>query len=71
MYPLSVNDELQQLKQSLRALGIKVIKIEKAGNGNMAAFQLLYVKPGSDEVLKTFFWRHDTDRFLEKIEASL
>lgn len=63
---ISVNDELQEVKKRIRAMGKEVVKIEKVGNGNMAAFQLFYRDANSDTVKTTYFWRHDVETFLEK-----
>jgi hypothetical protein len=63
---ISVNDELQDVKKRIRAMGKEVIRIEKVGNGNMSAFQLFYREAGGTEVKTTYFWRHDVEAFLEK-----
>lgn len=65
----SVNDELLALKKRIRALGKEVVKIEKVGNGNMSAFELFYREPGATEVKQTYFWRHDIENFLKKLEG--
>lgn len=69
MGPVSVNDELQDLKKRLSALGKEVLKIEKVGNGNMSAFELFYRDAGKAEIRTAFFWRHDMERFLERSGA--
>lgn len=66
---ISVNDELQAFKKRISALGKEVVKIEKVGNGNMAAFELFYRDAGRPEIKTAFFWRHDMDNFVEKFEA--
>lgn len=70
MHFVTINDELQELKQRVRALGKEVIKVEKVGNGNMAAFKLVYCEPNTTEPITTFFWRHDMDNFLAKFEQA-
>lgn len=62
--PLSVNDELQILKEHARKLGKNVISIEKVGNGNMSAFNIRYCNQGEDRIRTEFFWRHAMDAFI-------
>lgn len=69
MHFISVNDELQDLKKHVRALGKEVVKVEKVGNGNMSAFELFYRDAGSETIKTAFFWRHDIDNFIAKFEA--
>lgn len=66
----SVNDELQEIKIAAKAAGKHVIRFEKIGNGNMAAFKMLY-KDHADaaEIKEAFFWRHAMDAFVEKLKA--
>lgn len=67
----SINDELQDFKQRMQQLNVQIIKIEKVGNGNMAAFKMLYKTPENETRQEAFFWRHDMDRFEEKLKKSL
>lgn len=62
--PISINDELQDLKKQVRSYGKEVIRIEKVGNGNMAAFKMYYKDAGSETMKELFFWRHNTERLL-------
>jgi hypothetical protein len=61
---ISVNDELQELKQVARQYNKTIVKIEKVGNGNMSAFKIWYQNSGDDTVLETFFWRHDMEKLI-------
>lgn len=65
---ISVNDELQDFKRKAKAFGKQIIRIEKVGNGNMAAFRLFYRDPGSDLTKEQFFWRHDIQKLLDIFE---
>lgn len=67
----SINDELHEFKQRLAVRGILIHKIEKVGNGNMAAFKIFYSIPHMQEMKEAFFWRHDMDKFEEKIVSEL
>lgn len=66
---ISINDELVDFKQKLKALGINIIKFEKIGNGNMAAFQFDYTHHSDETEKRFFFWRHDLDNAYAKFEA--
>lgn len=65
---ISVNDELIAFKHKLKALGIQILKFEKIGNGNMAAYQFDYTDESSDAIKRFFFWRHDMDNAYLKFE---
>lgn len=63
--PYSINDELQALRQKALALGKTIVRVEKVGNGNMAAFRVFYRDTGSETLKDTFFWRHDEEKLLD------
>jgi len=66
----SVNDELQEIKIAAKEAGKHVIRFEKIGNGNMAAFKMIYKDDANaTETQEAFFWRHAMDDFLEKLKA--
>lgn len=62
----SVNDELNAIKFAAKQAGLTVLRFEKIGNGNMAAFKMIY-KEGELEK-EDFFWRHAMDDFLLKLK---
>ena len=66
----SVNDELQEIKTAAKVAGKHVIRFEKIGNGNMAAFKMIYKDHAeATEIKEAFFWRHAMDAFLERLKA--
>ena len=68
---VSILDELQDFKQRMKALQLDILSFEKVGNGNMSAFKMRYRLPGSTEEHEHFFWRHDMDRFEEKLKEAI
>lgn len=65
----SVNDELNEIKDAAKQAGLIVLRFEKIGNGNMAAFKMIYKRNNStDEIREAFFWRHGMDEFLLKLK---
>jgi len=68
---ISVNDELNGLKSRMQALGLRVTKFEKIGNGNMSAFRVYFYYPDDDVLQEGFFWRHDMDTFEERMKIKL
>lgn len=68
---ISVIDELNELKDRLKTLGLEVHKFEKIGNGNMSAFRVFYSLPNVEEVKEGFFWRHDMETFEKKMEIMI
>lgn len=66
---ISVNDELNEIKKVAQTMGKHVIRFEKIGNGNMAAFKMIYKDQAESETInEAFFWRHAMDEFLEKLK---
>jgi len=66
--PLSVNDELQDLKKAALKYHKTLLKIEKVGNGSMSAFRIRYQNDGEETVHETFFWRHDMEKLISLFE---
>ncbi|HRP90864.1 MAG TPA: hypothetical protein PKX92_12600 [Edaphocola sp.] len=66
---ISINDELQSLKKELIRLGFINIKVEKVGNGNMAAFKVMYQRAAGAPIENNYFWRHDMDKFIESLQS--
>lgn len=67
----SINDELQDFKARIKSYGIHILKFEKVGNGNMAAFKMQYRLPSDHDIREDFFWRHDLDVFEKKIKEAV
>lgn len=65
---ISINDELLIFKNKAKECGLVVSKIEKIGNQSMSAFKAYYKEPNNDEEKELFFWRHDLDTILTKLE---
>ncbi len=63
----SINDELNDFKKRVQALGIKIVNFEKVGNGNMAAYKMRYEHLATGSSYEDFFWRHDLNTFEEKL----
>lgn len=61
----SINDELQEFKKKALEYNKQIFKIEKIGNGNMAAFRVFYKDTNDNTLKEHFFWRHDMDRLLQ------
>jgi hypothetical protein len=67
---VSVNDELNEIKNAALAAGKHEVRFEKIGNGNISAFKMIYKDASNDEDFKEdFFWRHAMDEFLTKLKA--
>lgn len=63
----SINDELHDFKLAMKENEIHILKFEKVGNGNMAAYKMQYKLPNDNTIKEDFFWRHDIENFQEKL----
>jgi len=66
----SIEDEFNHFKKELEKLGIKVLKIEKVGNGSMSFHEVFYTSPKYDEVKSVFIERHKIDELLERFREA-
>lgn len=66
----SIEDEFNHFKKELEKLGIKVLKIEKVGNGSMSFHEVFYTSPKYDEVKSVFIERHKIDELLGRFREA-
>jgi len=66
----SIEDEFSTFKSELLKLGIKVISINKVGNGSMSFHEVFYTSPKYDEVKSIYIQRQDLDLWIEKFKKA-
>lgn len=66
----SIEDEFQDFKKELEKLGIKVLRIEKVGNGSMSFHEVFYTSPKFDEVKNVYVERHKIDELLMRFREA-
>jgi len=66
----SIADEFQDFKKELEKLGIKVLRIEKVGNGSMSFHEVFYTSPKFDEVKSVYVERHKIDELLMRFREA-
>ena len=66
----TIEDEFKEFKSELEKLGIKVLKIEKVGNGSMSFHEVFYQSPRYDEVKSVYVERHKIDDLLQRFKES-
>lgn len=66
----SIEYEFNNFKKELEKLGIKVLKIEKVGNGSMSFHEVFYTSSKYDEVKSVYVERHKIDELLERFREA-
>lgn len=66
----SIEDEFNNFKKELEKLGIKVLKIEKVGNGSMSFHEVFYTSPKYNEVKSVYVERHKMDELLDRFREA-
>lgn len=66
----SIEDEFAVFKAELWKLGIKVISIDKVGNGSMSFHEVFYSSPKYSEVKSIYLQRQDLDLWIEKFKKA-
>lgn len=66
----SIEDEFSAFKSELSILGIKVISINKVGNGSMSFHEVFYTSPKYNEVKRLYVQRQDLDLWIERFKKS-
>lgn len=66
----TIEDEFGYFKAELEKLGIKVLKIEKVGNGSMSFHKVFYQSPKYEEVKDVYVERHNIDDLLVRFKEA-
>lgn len=67
---ITIEDEFQRFKEELEKLGIKVLRIEKVGNGSMSFHEVFYTSPKYEEVKSVYVERHQIDDLLTRFREA-